>query len=228
MTLESIPAYWAGPISTIVVVLGSILLLYPLVWKLTIKQLAAALKAVDTAKELPELASKIEDLGSSISTVKAALVELENRLPQTDVWTEKLESLNRLAADLQQRLDTLQPVALPIGAPPEVTSDKAAIDQAAIREKITQIWWDIKSAVEEKVERLDGRKRRKYASISRYTYEAVADLLHEDNVLSRSQTTALKQADTKYRSLRNGRLAVSNPDLKSFQEWKSTLLDDVV
>lgn len=218
--LESIPSYWAGPISTIIVVFGSIILLYPLVWKLTIKQLAAALKAVDTVKELPELASKIEDLGSSISTVKSALIELENRLPQTDVWTEKLESLNRLAADLQQRLDTLPPIALGDGARAETVSD-----QPAIRENISQIWWDIKTAVEQKVDQLDGRRRRKYASISRYTFEEVADLLLYDKELTVPQVKALKDADTKYRSLRNGRLPVSANDLKAFQTWSEILIE---
>lgn len=219
--LESIPSHWAGPISTIVVVFGSILLLYPLVWKLTIKQLAAALKAVDTAKELPELASKIADLGSSISNVRDALVELEHRLPQTDVWTEKLESLNRLAEDLQKRLDALPPIT-----PQSDTQAEAVPDQPAIREKISQLWSDIKAAVEAKVSQLDGRRRRKYASVSRYTFDEVADLLLQDRELSASQVKALKDADTKYRSLRNGRLPVSKNDLKSFEAWSVILTGD--
>lgn len=215
--LQSIPAHWVSPLASIIMVFGAILLLYPLIWKLTIRQLSAALKAVETAKELPELATKIEDLGSVIRVVEAELRSLEERLPQTDVWTEKLESLNRLASDLQQRLDALPSAAA------TTTAVKGQPNEAAIREEISNIWRDIKSDIETKIEHLDGRRRRKYASVTRYTYEEVADLLFRDEQINKNQLVVINKADSKYRSLRNGKLPVSSDTLKEFQSWRSAI-----
>lgn len=216
--LSSIPSYWAGPISTIIVVFGSIALLYPIVWRLTLKQLNAALKAIELAKELPEVASKIEELSEKLKSVQNEFHSLTERLPDFEAWTDKFTSLNRLADDLAKKIDDL--------------GDREAGNAIATTQTKEHYWDDIRSSwveIKGHVEGIisnisDGRKRRKYAGTTRYSYEHIAQLLYDDNLINKLQRDALTKSDVQFRSLRNKRTPVDAKVKASFDKWKADVI----
>jgi len=217
--LGSIPAQWAEPIGLIIVVFGSILLLYPLVWRLTIKQLSAALRALDVAKEMPDLAAKLDDLGAKFVNLRSQISQFEEKLPDTSAWLDRFEQLTRLSTDLQKQLDNLQ------NTPSGDVSVQiiGSVDNEDLRDHISDAWWKIKETIESKINSMDGRKKRKYNGLTRYTYDEVGPLLVRDGILNREQGSALAQADTTYRSLRNRRLPVDVQICEKFDQWLQTV-----
>lgn len=176
--------------------------------------------ALNTAKSLPDLAAKIEALGNTVTRVKDGLQDLEEKLPDSEVWTAKLENLKTLATDLQRTLDQL-----PIGDSSTATQTATSTKAADAREEIGKTWVAIKDHVEGLIDSLHGNRRNTYASITRYRYDEITDMLLQDGKISQTQKNALMEANARFLSLRNRRLEIAPDDLAKFKKWQATIED---
>ena len=67
----------------------------------------------------------------------------------------------------------------------------------------------------------DGRIRRKYNSIPRYTYEEITPLLVRDNALTAAEAEVVNDMDRTFRSLRNRKTPVTPERVREFQGWRA-------
>jgi hypothetical protein len=224
-SFELFSKYWAGPLVNAAIVLIAILLLYPLIWRLTIKQLTAAISAIETAKELPATIDRLNDASAQLIKVNQELTSLKEVLVNIDSINDSLEVANRRLADLQRAAD-LQRVA--VAEEPAPLPDKngaALLKRSDVEnwETVGMIWREVKDRVEAMIDRIpDGRVRRKYNTITRYQYAEVASFLRSDGLLTQAQANALMEMDGNFRSIRNRRTEVTQNVLDQFVRWQKT------
>jgi len=216
MTYQILSEYWAGPISNVLMVLLAILLLYPVIWKLSIKQMSAAFEALKTAKELPTYLGHITEASDRLQSLNREITGLRDKLEELDDIQEKLEIANRQIADLQ-KLSEERPPETGAGEPPEA-------DELQNWETVSEIWFEVKDAIEDRIESIrDGRVRRKYNPIPRYTYDEITELLVRDGALTLAEAEAVNSMDQAFRSLRNRKTPVTPERVRAFQAWRDRI-----
>jgi hypothetical protein len=103
--------------------------------------------------------------------------------------------------DLEDSVDTLEE---------HVKALKEALDQGSDDnwEQIRGMWADMRERIEHAIEEIDdGRKRRKYSSMPRYSYQKIIDNVQRDLGLSRDVAYALQQMNAWFLSLRRSKIA---------------------
>lgn len=214
MTFQTFSEHWAGPLSNVVMVLLAIILLYPVIWKLSISQMSAAFEALKTAKDLPIYLGHITEASERLQSLNREIGGLREKLGELDTIQEELEIANRRIADLQKLSEERPPE--PVAAEPE------EIDEARNWEAVSGIWFEVKDMVEERIGGIaDGRIRRKYNSIPRYTYEEITPLLVRDNALTAAEAEVVNAMDRTFRSLRNRKTPVTPERVREFQGWRA-------
>lgn len=212
--------HWVGPLFSALTILGGICLLYPLLWQLGIKQLSAAVQAIETAKTLPDTISKLTDASTRLQTVNSELVSLRDQLSALDGISERIQVVSRQLADIERRSDEVIPAAVPPAAGAERRRPNSQlVDQAS------EIWHEVRDGIEKLITSIpDGRVRRKYNSVTRYQYGEVASYLVNDAKLTERQAAALNEIDAAYRSIRNRRTEVTQGDIEKFKAWRNEIL----
>ena len=93
---------------------------------------------------------------------------------------------------------------------------------------MSALWFEVKDYVEGKIERIsDGRKRRKYNPIPRYTYEEITGLLERDGIINEEKADAIDDMDAAFRSLRNRKTPVTPERVAAFQAWRDLIVEPV-
>lgn len=106
----------------------------------------------------------------------------------------------------------------------EIPQDNLS-DELANWEAVSKLWFDVKDYVEDKIERIpDGRKRRKYNPIPRYTYSEITELLESDEVITSQVALAIDEMDSAFRSLRNRKTPVTPDRVVAFQTWHDQIV----
>lgn len=140
------------------------------------------------------------------------------------LWQLKRErrKLDAAVATIGQRLSAIQETVEQAPAPPP---PNATVENW---ERMRMTWADAR----ERLERLivenisDGRKRRKYGNLPRYSYEAVIDNLRKDKYLSPEAAAKLIAMNARFLALRRARAAtrnVADEFLARFAEVESEL-----
>jgi len=241
---EVFSKYWASPILNLLTVVVSILILYPIIYRITYKQLSGLIEAINTAKTLPTIITQLTDAGSNLENVKEQVITLKNQMAFLDEKmanieriNESLEKITRNVADLQTIIEAQDrsesiPASNVVASAPDQVEPTAANEASEAEESITmnwqrftEIWAGIKEKVEEKIASIqDGRKRRKYNVATRYTYDAIADYLLSDGLITDEQYRALTQADAIFRSYRNRRMQISRNLVEKLDDLKTIFL----
>jgi hypothetical protein len=216
MSFELVSKYWAQPLSNVVLVLLAILILYPVIWKLSVRQISTAFEALRTAKDLPAHVTHLTEAADRIQVMNREFADLREKLGDLDAISEKLEIANRRIADLQKLTEQR-----PIDAAQDPTPDSPAhLSEIENWEAVSQIWFDVKDYVESKIDDLwDGRRRRKYSSIPRYTYDDITALMVSDGLISEEEAKIVNQMDGAFRSLRNRKTPVTPERVQAFRSW---------
>lgn len=217
---ETISKYWAGPISNAVMVLLAVLILRPIIKKVALEQLSAAINAMNEAKNLPTHIAGLVKAAEELRGVNRELVSLNDRIGQFDLITEQLDIVSR-------RIDDLQKITEERPAEIIVEADRAAEDPVDVDrfEAAAELWFSAKAHVEGLIEAIvDGRVRRKYSSIPRYRYDDITNLLVRDRLITREQADAVNAMDAAFRSIRNRKRAVTPGMLESFEAWRDRIV----
>jgi hypothetical protein len=118
--------------------------------------------------------------------------------------------VDELGEKLKQRIDAVQeavdqpPAPAPAGADPDSW------------ERIRELWRDARMRIELMVEAISDRlERRKYNSLSRYTYDGMVIALRKDKLISPEAADALATMNDRFLSLRRARAATAE-DAKQF------------
>lgn len=226
--------YWAAPLSNVIVVLVGIIILYPVIWRVSVTQLSKALDALNAAKELPKTiadlnsaSDKLVDVNTQISGLKEKLSDLDAITTQLEKANQQLEIANRQLADLEKRTEEVPPEL----TPPQTTQQtpEAALASAQTIDnwtRISTLWFDVKDALEKKIAGIgDGRISRKYNSIPRYTYDDITSFLERDGLLNNAKRLAVNQMDRTFRSLRNRRTNVTPEIVQDFENWHRLIMN---
>ncbi|MBO9545655.1 hypothetical protein [Caulobacter sp.] len=217
---ETISKYWAGPISNAVMVLLAVLILRPIIKKVALEQLSAAIAAMNEAKNLPNHIAGLVKAAEELRGVNRELVSLNDRIGQFDLITEQLDIVSR-------RIDDLQKITEERPAEVIVEADGAGENPVEIDrfEAAAELWFSAKAHIEGLIEAIvDGRVRRKYSSIPRYRYDDITSLLVRDHLITRDQADAVNAMDAAFRSIRNRKRAVTQEMLGSFGAWRNRIL----
>ena len=102
MTFELVSKYWAAPLSNVILVLLAILILYPVIWKVSVRQLREAITALNAAKQLPATIAELTDAADRLQDVNRDISHLRDTLGDLDAINQQLEKANRQIADLQK------------------------------------------------------------------------------------------------------------------------------
>jgi hypothetical protein len=120
--------------------------------------------------------------------------------------------VDELGEKLKQRIDAVQeavdqpPTQAPVGADPDSW------------DRIRELWRDARMRIELRVEAISDRlERRKYNSLSRYTYDGMVRELRKDNLISAEAADALTTMNERFLSLRRARAATAE-DAKQFAQ----------
>jgi hypothetical protein len=225
MDFELFSKYWAGPIANIAMVVLAIILLYPLIWRLTIRQLSDAIRAIRSAEKFPDMVLKLEEASNAIGKVHSDFDRLNEKLKSFDEVKSNVERLTELLQGAARQVSDLQSqVEAQIISQP---TDSKQIESGDIDrwDDVSRIRRAVKSYVEEKVDQIrDGRVRRRYAAISRYSYEEVSRSLFEDRIIDRPQFEAIVQLDKLYFSIRQRRSKISNDIVDKFKEYEKNII----
>jgi hypothetical protein len=131
-----------------------------------------------------------------------------------------LRALRRERLDLEESINTLSE---------HVRAIKDAADQGSVPpeptatvehwEQIRLMWADIRERLEYAISAIgDGRRRRKYSAMSRYSYERITSNLQGDLGLDREVVNALHEMDKWFLHLRRSR-AATQKELTWFQTY---------
>jgi hypothetical protein len=120
-----------------------------------------------------------------------------SRLKLKTVVDDLGRRLNQRIADVQEAVD--QPsLPAPANADPESW------------EHVRDLWRKARMRIEQKVEAITDRpERRKYDSLSRYTYDGMLKQLRKDNLISAGAADALETMNESFLSLRRSRAATA-------------------
>ena len=224
MTFELVSKYWAGPLSNVILVLLAILVLYPVIWKVSVRQLREAIAALDSAKQLPATIAELTAAADRLQDVNRDISQLRETLGDLDIINQQLEKANRQIADLQ-KLSEERPPELIIEADSQAHEPAAEVENW---EAVSALWFEVKDYVEAQIERIsDGRKRRKYNPIPRYTYEEISSLLERDGIVSKAKADAIDAMDAAFRSLRNRKTPVTTERVAEFEAWRNLIVAPV-
>jgi len=221
MTFELVSKYWAAPLSNVILVLLAILVLYPVIWKVSVKQLREAIEALNAAKQLPSTIAELTAAADRLQDVNRDISALRDTLGDLDAINQQLEKANRQISDLQKLSEERPPEVIV-----EADDQQHNInDEIANWDAVSGLWFDVKDYVENKIDHIsDGRKRRKYNPIPRYTYEEITELLEDDGVLSPEKAEAIDNMDSAFRSLRNRKTPVTAERVAAFQAWHDLIV----
>jgi hypothetical protein len=213
---ELFSKYWAAPLSNALMVLLAIGLIYPIVWRI-VDQLSEAIRAIETAKNLPQTIADLTDASKGLRNVNQEMTGLKDKLAILESINDGLEVANRRIDDLQRAADDrpLPPAA------------DAAVPQAEVErwQRVSTLWVEAKDKAEFLIGNIrDGRYQRKYNTITRHVYTQIAGLMEQDKLLDHKQATALREMDTMFRSIRNRKTKVTPDLLKKFEAWHETIL----
>jgi len=84
-------------------------------------------------------------------------------------------------------------------------------------EQLRDRWARVRDRIEQKIEDLDGRVRRKYENIPRYNYENVIKQLNADRALGEDATLALLGMNDLFLRLRTNPQRTRKEDLQEFE-----------
>ena len=218
---ETISKYWASPISNAVMVLAGIFILRPIIKKIAIEQLSAAINAMNEAKNLPNHIAGLVKASEELRGVNRELISLNEKIGQFDLITEQLVGVNRRIDDLQKITEERPPEG-PVeatGQKEEVTVDVDSWDTAA------ELWFAAKEYVEEIIENIpDGRMRRPFNSIQRYRYDEITKRLVGGGFITREKADAINAMDEAFRSIRNRKRSVTPEMVAQFRAWRDAIL----
>lgn len=210
--------YWAEPIGHILFAVVVIILLYPLAWKLVNSQLREVVKAFNAAKDWPNSLAQLMDVTSSLKDVNRELLSLNDSVKLIDELSQNVETLNRKIEDLQKLNEEQLAV--------NIAEEDGGVDEneRAKWEIVSDLWRDAKVYVESRIANItDGRRSRKYRSMTRYTYDEVADCLVLDGQITKEQADIIKWLDQTFRSIRNRKNPVTDELLMQFQAGYESL-----
>jgi len=221
MTFELVSKYWAGPISNVVLVLLALLLLYPVIWKVSVRQLREAIEALRAAKHLPETIAELTAASARLQEVNRDIAGLRDTLGDLDAINQQLEIANRQISDLQKLSEERSPEVI-VEVEPQADGH---FEEADNWDAVSQLWFDVKDCVERQIEGIpDGRIRRKYNSIPRYTYDEITELLQRDGILPARTALAINEMDSAFRSLRNRKTPVTPERVAAFRAWHDAIV----
>ncbi len=217
---ETVSKYWAGPISNAAMVLLAVLILRPIIKKVALEQLSAAINAMNEAKNLPNHIAGLVKAAEELRGVNRELVSLNDRIGQFDLITEQLDIVSRRIDDLQ-KITEERPAEIVVEADGAV-EHPVDIDRF---EAAAELWFYAKAHIEGLIEAIvDGRVRRKYSSIPRYRYDDITSLLVRDRLITKDQADAINAMDAAFRSIRNRKRAVTPEMLASFEAWRDRIV----
>ena len=119
--------------------------------------------------------------------------------------------VDELGQKLEQRIEAVEESVQqpPAGTPPDV---------AANWEKIRELWRDARKRMELAIDGIsDGRVRRKYSNLSRYSYTKIVNELRQDRVINADAARALDIMNETFLSLRRARAATAE-EASEFEE----------
>lgn len=221
MTFEIVSKYWAEPISNVVLVLLAIVILYPVIWKVSVRQLREAIEALNAAKKLPSTIAELTAASDRLQEVNRDIAGLRDTLGDLDAINQQLEKANRQIADLQKFSEERPPELILEGE----AQGETVPGEIENWETVSKLWFDVKDYVENIIENIrDGRKRRKYNPIPRYTYMEITNLLEGDGIISAETAAAIDEMDGAFRSLRNRKTPVTSERVAAFEAWHDQII----
>jgi hypothetical protein len=222
--MDDLSRYWAQPISNVVLAVAAILLLYPVIWRLTGRHLSDVVEALKIAKDIPGTLEKLADAVAKLQEANTQFKTLKQSFDDSlEGVNDRIEIANRQLADLQKSAEQTPPEPLePAPAGKATAKTEMEVDNWT---KVSLDWFTVRDYIEGIVGKIaDGRKRRKYNSISRYYYEPVTDLLVSDKLIDPDTATTVNKMDRAFRSLRNKRTPVTAAMVEEFTSWRNQIL----
>ena len=218
---ELISKYWAAPLSNAAMVLLAILILRPIIKKVAVEQLAAAIHAMNEAKNLPTHIAGLVKASEELRGVNRELITLNERVATFDQISEQLIVVNRRIEELQKLTEE---------RPPEGSVEVAGQDDDGpvdvdSWEAAANLWFSAKEHVEDIIERIpDGRMRRPFNRIPRYRYDEITERLRTGGFITAAEQTAINAMDENFRSIRNRKRPVTPEMVTEFQLWHDAVV----
>ncbi len=88
-------------------------------------------------------------------------------------------------------------------------------------EQLREIWSEARDRIEEAVNNLDGRVRRKYGNIARYSYAPIIRQLRDDRAISARAADALLSMNEQFLALRRRPAAATAAIVNQFENWRN-------
>jgi hypothetical protein len=222
--MDDLSRYWAQPVANVILAVVAILLLYPVIWRLTGRPLSDVVEALKIAKDIPGTLEKLGDAVAKLQEANAQFKTLKQSLDESlEGVNDRIEIANRQLADLQKSAEQtqLEPIEPSVAGKAKVKAE-AEVDNWT---KVSLDWFAVRDYVEGVIDKIsDGRKRRKYNSVSRYYYEPVTDLLLGDKLIDSNTALTVNKMDRAFRSLRNKRTPVTPAMVEEFTTWRNQVL----
>jgi len=218
---EVVSKYWAAPLSNAVMVLVAILILRPIIKKVAVEQLAAAIHAMNEAKNLPTHIAGLVKASEELRGVNRELITLNEKVAAFDQISDQLIVVNRRVEELQKLTEE---------RPPEGPAEVAGQEEDGLVdvdswEAAATLWFSAKEHVEEVIDRIpDGRMRRPFNRIPRYRYDEITERLRVGGFITADEQKAINAMDETFRSIRNRKRPVTPEMVAEFQAWHDVVV----
>src|SRR5690606_31748661 len=124
----------------------------------------------------------------------------------------------KLQRAIEYHISTIKQLVLANRDAAEV-SEQAGQPGIANWEQLRERWSEVRDRIEQAVNDLDGRVRRKYASIPRYSYAPVIRQLRDDTAISARAADALLSMNEQFLALRPRPANATAMTVNQFQNW---------
>jgi len=168
-------------------------------------------KIIEALRHFNDLRTPIWDLRTSVQALLAADLkgQLADLASSVEAAQKQLAELQRHSAD-----ERALPAVADQSQSPLVSQDKW--------EEMRTIWTEVREKLEQLIDDIpDGRVRRKYDGISRYSYADISKTLLKDGFIDNSTSKAIERMNETFLSSRRRARPITNDDLQSFKELKS-------
>lgn len=178
-------------------------------------------------KTIVEVVSKLNDSKSSISELRQSVQTLSDIdiSKQLADLKESVEAAQKQLLEMQRHSVDERPIVTDAIIAPPIEVNMLQEENSWL--KIREIWGVSRDYLEKAISTriTDGRRRRKYETMTRYNYAEIIDLLLQDGAISNSAADAAQNMNRKFLALRSRKRPAERSELDEFIEWKNKLTE---
>ncbi len=170
-------------------------------------------RIIEALRHFDQLRTPIWDLRTAVQSLSDAdwKGQLADLMQSIEAAQKQLAEMQRHAADER----------------PAPTANRQAQETSLTEDKwedIRRIWTEAREALEKIIDNIsDGRTRRRYNGITRYSYAEIAKTLRHDGLISEEAAEAVQRMNETFLIYRRRSRPVTQEILQQFKNWKEDL-----